>query len=192
MREYRTINLSTQTENKRIDTDYYVEGYATTFNDSYVLYDIDNIQIKEKIDRNALNGADMSDIIFQYDHEGKVLARKSNNTLIVEPCEKGLFICADLSKSKAAKDLYEEIRNGLITKMSWGFTVKEDDYDKKTRTRTIKKIKKVFDVSAVSIPANAGTDISARSYARGVLDIEKQELLVLRKRKLKLKIEMED
>lgn len=126
----------------------------------------------------------------QYDHQGKVLARLSNGTLGIEPTEKGLFIYADLSKSQEARELYEEIKNGLVTKMSWAFTVADEEYDKETRTRIIKRIKKVYDVSAVSIPANDGTIISARSFINGVIEKEQQELLERRKRKLKLLIDM--
>ena len=82
----------------------------------------------------------------------------------------GFFTFADLSKSRAAQDMFEEIKNGLVTKMSWAFRVSEDSYDRDTRTRTILKIAKVYDVSAVSIPANADTDISARSYFDGVIE----------------------
>jgi HK97 family phage prohead protease len=192
-REYRQLQiLQPQTQQKRIDSDYYVDGYATTFNQPYLLYDIDGIKYFEVIDRHALDGADMSDIIFQFDHEGKVYARKSNNTLIVEPDNHGLFICADLSKSEASKQMYEEISNELVTRMSWAFTVAEEDYNRETRTRTIKKVKKVYDVSAVSIPANDDTEISARSYAKGVFDIERQEMLERRKKQLKLKLECEN
>lgn len=134
----------------------------------------------------------MSDVIMQYDHQGKVLARKSNNTLIVEADNKGLFICADLSKSQAAKEMYEEISNGLVTRMSWAFTVADEEYNRETRTRTIKKVKKVYDVSSVSIPANDGTEISARSYFNGVIEKEKQELLNRKKQLLKLKLLLED
>lgn len=155
-----------------------------------MLYEIDGIKYYEKIDRNALEGADISDVIMQYDHQGKVLARLSNGTLGIEPTEKGLFVYADLSKSQEARELYEEIKNGLVTKMSWAFTVAEEEYDKETRTRTIKRIKKVYDVSAVSIPANDGTIISARSFINGVIEKEQQELLERRKRKIKLLIDM--
>lgn len=191
-REYRAVVLPLQTQetNKRIDTDYYVEGYATTFDEPYLLYEIDGIKYYEKIDRNALQGADISDVIMQYDHQGKVLARLSNGTLGIEPTEKGLFIYADLSKSQEARELYEEIKNGLVTKMSWAFTVAEEEYDKETRTRIIKRIKKVYDVSAVSIPANDSTIISARSFINGVIEKEQQELLERRKRKIKLLIDM--
>lgn len=156
------------------------------------MYEIDGIKYYEMIDRHALDGADMSDVILQYDHQGKVLARKSNNTLIVETDDNGLFVCADLSKSSASKELYEEIDNGLTTRMSWAFTVLDEDYDRETRTRIIKKVKKVYDVSAVSIPANDDTEISARSFFNGVIEKEKQELLERKRKTLKLKLLLED
>lgn len=192
-REYRAVVLPLRLpeSEKRIDSDYYVEGFATTFNKPYLLYEWDGVKYYEEIDRNALDDADLSDVIMQYDHQGKVLARLSNKTLGLEPTDNGLFIYADLSKSQAAKELYEEIRNGLITKMSWAFTVAEDRYDRETRTRTILKIKKVYDVSAVSLPANGDTEISARSWLDGVIEAEKREALERRKRKLKLQIELE-
>lgn len=155
------------------------------------MYEWDGVKYYEVIDRHALDEADLSDVIMQYDHQGKVLARLSNGTLGLEANDNGLFIYADLSKSAAAKELYEEIRNGLVTKMSWAFTVAEDEYNRETRTRTIKKIKKVYDVSAVSIPANGDTDISARSWLDGVIDAEKREALERRKKIIKLLIDME-
>lgn len=178
-REYRAMALpfSLPSAEKRIDSEFYVEGFATTFDTPYELYEYDGNKFYEVIARNALAGADMADVIFQYDHGGKVFARQSNGTLGIEPLEKGLFIYADLSKSRAAQDMFQEIDNGLITKMSWAFTVDEDSYDRQTRTRTISRIKKVYDVSAVSRPANEGTEIFSRSYFDGVIEKEKQELL---------------
>lgn len=157
-----------------------------------MLYEYEGIKVYEVIDRNALAGADLSDVIMQYDHTGKVLARISNNTLGIEATEQGLFIFADLSKSTAAKELHEEITNGLITKMSWAFTVSNESYNKDTHTRTILKIKKVYDVSAVSLPANDGTNISARSFAQRSIAAEQQELLERRASILKIKILLED
>lgn len=173
---------------KRIDSAHYVEGYATVFNKPYVLYEWDGVKYMETIDRHALDGADMTDIIMQYDHRGKVLARLSNGTLGVEPNEKGLFIFADLAKSRAAQDMFEEISNGLITKMSWAFTVEEDSYNRDTHTRTILKIKKVYDVSAVSMPACGDTDISARSWLDGVIEAEQRETLARDRMLLQIKI----
>lgn len=186
-----TMPLMANQQSKRIDTAQYVEGYATTFDSPYLLYEFDGIKYYEIIDRKALTGADISDVIMQYDHSGKVLARISNNTLGIEPDNKGLFIYADLSMSRAAKELHEEITNGLITKMSWAFKVAEDKYDAQIRTRTILRIQKVYDVSAVSIPANGGTDISARSYFDGVIENEKREALERNKALLRLRLSLE-
>ena len=123
----------------------------------------------------------------QYDHEGRVFARQSNKTLLLEPDIKGLFVAADLSKTDLARGLYQDIDAGMITKMSWAFTVAEESYDRETHTRTILKIKKVYDVSAVSIPANGDTEISARNFAHRSYEAEKQELLNKRVQLLKIR-----
>jgi HK97 family phage prohead protease len=198
-REYRALAmpLSVAESQKRFDSDFYVEGYATTFNQPYLLWESDGIKYHEMIDRHALDTADLSDVIMQYDHNGKVFARNKMGankkpTLITEPQDSGFFIAADLSLTDDSKRMYADITSGLIYQMSWAFTVLEDSYDRETHTRTILKVKKVYDVSAVSIPANADTEISARSYCDGLIEIEKQELseqkrqLELRKRKLLL------
>ena len=190
-REYRAVKLPfslPENAEKRFDTEFEVQGYATTFNVPYEIYEFDGVKYFEIIERSALDGADMSDVIMQYDHSGKVLARQSNSTLIIEPDNHGLKVYADLSKSTSSKELYGEIKSGLINKMSWAFRVIEDSYDKETHTRTIKKIRKVYDVSAVSIPANDDTDIAARSYFDGVIEMEKQELLERKRRIQKLKL----
>lgn len=188
-REYRALAapLSVQQAAKRIDTDYYVEGYATTFDKPYLLYELDGVKFYERIDAHALDGADMSDVIMQYDHEGRVFARQSNKTLILVPDHKGLLVAADLGRTDLARGLYQDIDAGMITKMSWAFTVKEESYDRATHTRTIQKIKKVYDVSAVSIPANGDTEISARNFARRSYEAERQELLNRRVQLLKIR-----
>ncbi|MEE1054408.1 HK97 family phage prohead protease [Bariatricus sp. SGI.154] len=189
-REYRQLAapLTAQAAGKRIDSECYVEGYATTFNDPYVLYEFeDGTKYYEVIDRNALDGADMSDVIMQYDHQGRVFARNSNKTLQLIPDHKGLLIAADLSKTDLARGLYQDIEAGMINKMSWAFTVEEERYDKATRTRTILKIKKVYDVSAVSIPANDDTSIAARNFATGRREAEQLEQLERRKIALRIK-----
>lgn len=183
-REYRTLAapLSAQAAAKRIETDFYVEGYATTFESPYLLYEIEGTKFYERIDAHALDGADMSDVIMQYDHEGRVFARQSNGSLILIPDHKGLLIAADLGRTDLARGLYQDIQQGMITKMSWAFTVKTDSYDRATHTRTILEIKKVYDVSAVSIPANGDTEISARSFAHRSYEAERQERLLQRAR----------
>lgn len=185
-REYR--QMSAVLKRSEEGPEFVVSGYATTFDDPYVLYSYDGTDYIEQIDRNALDGADMSDVIMQYNHEGKVLARQSNGTLDIKLDDHGMFITADLSKSQAARDMYEEIQSGLVTKMSWAFTIEADEYDRKTHTRTITKVGKVYDVSAVSLPADPNTEISARDYFNGVIEAEQTERSEREKRIRKLKL----
>ena len=193
-REYRALAapLSVAAAAKRIQTDYYVEGYATTFNSPYLLFEFsDGWKYYERIDGHALDGADMSDVIMQYDHAGRVFARQSNKSLIVQPDNVGLFVCADLGRTDAARGLYQDIEAGMITKMSWAFTVAKDsiteDRTARTITRDILEIKKVFDVSAVSRPANEDTEISARNFATRSYEQIQGEYLERRAKLLKIK-----
>ena len=163
-----------------------VAGYASTFNEPYTLYEDDDLIYREQVDRNAFDETDMSDVIMQYNHEGRVFARITNNTLRVNPDEKGLFIEADLGGTELGRQLFEEIRGGYTDKMSFGFIVDEDE-ELRTRSedgrvdilRTITGISKLFDVSAVSIPANNGTSIgvSTRSRIDGVIEEVRAERL---------------
>lgn len=193
-REYRTAKPFEAIEKREEGNDkpsFLVVGYATTFNEPYVMYSYDGNDYYEEVDAKAFDDADMSDVIFQYDHAGMVYARQKNNTLQLEVDEHGLKVTADLSSTTASREMYEAIRTGLVSEMSFAFTVEEDKYNEKTRTRTITKINKLYDVSAVSIPANPATTISARSYFDGVIEKEKQELLEAEERKkqiLKIKI----
>lgn len=175
-REYRMIQMPEMQFRALEDEEqkYVVEGYATTFDDPYMLFEYDGIKYMEQIDRNALVGADMSDVIFLYNHEGMVYARQSNGTLTITINERGLHVRADLSSTEDSRRMFESIKAGLVTQMSWAFTIEEDSYNEKTHTRSILKVNKVYDVSAVSIPANPNTDISARSYWDGVIEEERR------------------
>lgn len=176
---------------KLIDSECYVEGYATTF-ERYKLYDDDNGGIWEQMSPDCFAETDMSDVIMQYDHQGRVYARQSNGTLVLRVDEKGLKIGADLSKTEEARKLYEDIQTGMCTKMSFAFTPAEWDFDKDTRTITHRKIKKIFDVSAVSLPANDTTEINARSFIDGEIGKAEKELLerANAKKKLELKLRL--
>ena len=178
---------------KRIDSSYYVEGYAARY-EPYVLWEDEDGPVYERFEPGCFNGCDMSDIIFQLNHQGTVMARQSNGSLIVEPDEVGLFTAADLGRTEAARRLYEEISTGMITKMSWGFILGEYHYDRETRTIVHKSVKKIFDVSAVSIPANQNTEINARSWADGVIDLAARSEAELeeRRRRLRIKIKLQE
>ncbi len=178
-REYRNIagNLAPQEDEKR------VTGYATTFGVPYKLYGSNSYEIWEVIDKNAFDKTDMDDVIMQYDHKGRVFARTRNNTLALRSDEHGLLIDADLSGTELGRQLYEEIKGGYTDKMSFGFTVRGDKWEDEMidgvqkSTRTITDIGKLYDVSAVSIPANDSTSLSVRSLTDGAIERLKAERL---------------
>lgn len=196
-REYRNVAPGSITIRKRQDGEpeqsMIVEGYATTFGDEYTLYDYDSYCVMESIDARAFDEADMSDVIMQYNHEGRVFARRSNGTLEVRTDDHGLMIRADLSGTELGRSVYEEIRGEYTVSMSMGFAVAtdtwtyEEDHEtgRVTAHRVITGIKKLYDVSAVSLPANDATEISARSVGVGAI-VRLQEELRERARKRKL------
>lgn len=168
------------------DEEMIVEGYASTF-EPYVLWHEGDVEVREQIDPHAFDNADMTDVIMQYDHEGRVYARQSNGTLELSVDDHGLKVRADLSKTAGSRQLYEDIKSGMITQMSFAFTIAEDDYDQKQHLRSIRSVRRVYDVSAVSIPANPGTEIAARSYFDGVIEAERAERLAAEEHDRKVK-----
>ena len=176
------------------DEEMIVEGYAVRFNSPTVLFEYDGIEYKEQIDDRAFQEAKMEDVIFNYDHQGKVMARTRNKTLELEVREDGLFMRAKLSGTEEGRKLYEEIRGGYIDRMSFQFSIKEEAYDKENHMWTVRKVKRLYDVSAVSIPAYDDTSIEARKNF--ILEADAQEkrkrkaAAELRKRRLILKTKL--
>ena len=204
-REYRLINTGDlENRDDQGQEEMIVEGYATTFNQFYTLLDDPDYKVMEQVDARAFDDTDMSDVIMQYDHEGRVFARNRNHTLEITPDDHGLHIKADLGGTDIGRQLYQEIKGGYTDKMSFGFTVAKDELvveedrenHKITIYRTIKAIKKLYDVSAVSMPANGMTEISAtRNLCDGLIAEVKAERLAQAERarrvqKIKLMMEV--
>ena len=187
-REYRSIPLERMLGNE--EKEYRVSGYATTFSDPYTLFSYEGIDYKEQIDPNAIDAdTDMSDVIFQYDHSGMVFARMSNGTLKLTTDERGLKVEADLSKTSDARNMFENIDSGMVREMSWAFTVDRNEYDETNHIRMIRHIKRIYDVSAVSLPANPNTDIAAaRSYIDGEIEKVKEEFLKREQQKKRIRL----
>lgn len=165
-----------------------VEGYACRFNEATTLWEYDGVEYKELVVPTALDAADLSDVIFNYNHGGKVVARTRNKTLELNIDSQGLFIRAKLDGTDEGRKLYAEIKGGYIDRMSYAYTVKDSSYDSDTRTRRIMQIKKVYDVSAVDIPAYDTTSISARSAFEVEIEKEKEAVATAeRRRKLIIK-----
>jgi len=203
-RQYRNINVSGFECRAEDDGKEIVTGYAATFNDPYELYR-DAYSgtvyiVREQIDPNAFDDADMSDVIMQYDHRGRVFARLSNGTLELSTDQHGLHMRADLGGTEIGRQLYEEIKGGYTTKMSFGFRVAQDKREQSVETneetgtktitilRTITKIAKLYDVSAVSLPANDATNISSRNYGEGVVAEVIEEFEKREKQKQRIRI----
>ena len=186
-REYREmrIGIETSAEGEAPDEQrMVVTGYASTFDEPYLLWSDSEVEVWEQVDRDAFKETNMEDVIMQYDHQGRVFARIRNNTLEVRPDDTGLFIKADLSGTDIGRSLYQEIAGGYTDRMSFGFTVDEDKREitedrttgKMRVLRSLLKIGRLYDVSAVSLPANPGTSISARGLD-GVIEEARAERL---------------
>ncbi|RGQ87015.1 HK97 family phage prohead protease [Megamonas rupellensis] len=175
-------------ENKQL-----VEGYAAVFNQRALIWESEwsGWKYMEVIDRNAFDGADMSDTVFKYNHGdvAMILARASNNTLTMNTDDKGLRISADIIDTNNGTDVYKLIKRGDLNKMSFAFTVKSErtevDKENKIYTRTITAFDKIYDVAVVDFPAYDGTSIQARSKEYFV-DLEKDLQEEKRRKKLYL------
>lgn len=180
-REYREMTLSLPGIGQ--DEEYRVEGYASTF-EPYCLLTIDGVDYYERIDPHAFDNADMSDVVFRFDHSGPVYARTSAGSIKLNVDEHGLHNEVDLSRTARSREAYEEIKAGNYPKMSFCFTVRQggDKYDKNTHTRTIFDVAKVYDVSPCAFVANPTTNVSARDYFDGVIEMEKAERLEAERR----------
>ena len=193
-REYRSMELRSAEQGE--EKNYVVEGYATTFDSPYELYKDGKYIVMEQVDRNAFAEAYTDDVIFQYDHNGMVYARTRNETLKLDMDEHGLKVTADLGSTEASRGVWDAIDKGLIDRMSFAFTVTEDEYQENEQTngdvivlRTIKKIGRLYDVSAVSFPANEQTSISARSKFDGVIkELEAERLHALEIKEMRTKV----
>lgn len=182
-REYRAMSMAIEKREEGEEAAKIVSGYASTFDEPYLLFSDDEVEVWEQVDRSAFDDTDMSDTIMQYDHQGRVFARVRNNTLTVEPDDVGLFVRADLGGTDIGRELFQEIEGGYSDKMSFGFTVNEDrrevtktEEGKSRMMRIITKVGRLYDVSVVSLPANPGTSVAAR-FLDGAIEEMRAERL---------------
>lgn len=178
IRSFSSFELKEYREDEKSEQQDYVRGVPVVFNSPTCLYEYEGIKFYEQIDRHAFDNCDMSDVIFNYNHGGRVAARIRNNTLKLSINDVCMEMKAFLGGTEYGRNLLEDIRGGYIDKMSFAFVVAEDgdEYDPATHTRTITRIKKLYDVSAVDIPAYDTTSISARSFFELEYEKEKRAL----------------
>lgn len=191
-REYRSFAQIIQRDFDDDNKKYIVEGYASTF-EPYTLWTTeDGVEIKEQISPDAFNETDFSDVVFRIDHEGPVFARTSNDLIDLSVDDHGLKSIIDLSKTEKARGVFEDIEAGMYPQMSFAFTVEREAWDRETHTRHIEKIGKLYDVSAVSFPANPGTEIgvSLRDRINGEIEAETAERLEAERQRLILQLRL--
>ena len=181
------------------------ENYGDFVTGKPILYNsLTNIgPFDEIIEAGALDGADLKDARFLVNHNTDMipLARSRNNNenstmqMIVDDGGMNIRVNLDTANNSDAKNLYSAIQRGDIDGLSFMFTVDADDWENLETdhpTRHIKKIGKVFEVSAVTFPAYPETTIAARNAqtldnARAALDNAKNannEIEVLRMKAL--------
>ena len=179
-REYRNLGTFEVNDEDDGNVSYRVQGYASTF-EEYKLFDDDGVEFFERIAPDAFNDADMTDVVFLRDHEGRVLARTKNGTINLTVDNRGLFTDTDLGLTEAGRDMFEDVQVGNYSQMSFSFVVREDHFEESARkvVRVIDSIAKIYDVSAVAFPANPSTDIGVayRSLFDGVIEKREAERL---------------
>lgn len=193
-REFRSFAQIVQRDADDLEENrqYIVEGYASTF-EPYTLWTTeDGVEIKEQISPDAFAETDFSDVVFRIDHEGPVFARTSNGLVSLDVDEHGLKTRIDLSKTEKARGIFEDIEAGMYPQMSFAFTVEREAWDRETHTRHVEKIGKLYDVSAVSFPANPGTEIgvSLRDRINGEIEAETAERLEAERQRLILQLRL--
>lgn len=120
----------------------------------------------EIIESGALNNADLSDVRLLYNHDlNKIPLARTPKTMQLKVDSAGLTFTASLPQTEEAKAVYEAVKRGDLSGMSFAFKVPEggDTYDPLTNTRKITKIEKVLECSIVPFPAYPTTSVEARS-----------------------------
>lgn len=174
-------------EMRALDSDeMIIEGYAAVFNQ-----ETDLGWCKEVIDIRAFDECDMKDCCLNYNHgQSKAIARTRNGSLELIVDSVGLKIRAKLIDTTEGIDIYKSVKAGLLDKMSFAFTVKEEKWDYDTDTRTITNIDKLYDVSIVDIPAYEGTSVFARNKEEYQEDKEKYLKAKNERKRLELKLNL--
>lgn len=190
MKNKQEIRMTELRALRNEDNKMRIEGYAVVFNSpSHPIYG----EWIEYVDRSAFNGCDMKDVVLRYNHKDShpIMARTKNQSLQLIVDDKGLKIEAELIDTVSNRDLYKSIKEGLVDKMSFRFSVSKNEWDYSTTptTRRILGFDKIFDVSIVDEPAYEATEVYARSkeeaqeekrkYQQKKLEFEKEKMKLL-------------
>ncbi len=187
-REYRAFGGGYSFEENSDEKQLILRGTPVVFDTPTVMFEIDGVKYYEQIDRGAFDEADMSDFIFNVNHELAPYARSKNGTLTYSIGDTFDITAYLNAEDERHKQLYRDVKTGLIDQMSFSFTIREQSYDESKRLRHVRKVKKLYDTSAVTFPAYSQTSISARSFfeeehRKEIVQLEQEQ----RRRKLILR-----
>lgn len=164
------VELRTSEVRAAGDDSLVIEGYASNFD---VKYDLG--YFKESVARGAFDSVMEDDVRFLVNHTGAPLARTTNGTLELSVDEKGLKYRAALADTQEGRDLYKLIKRGDITQSSFAFTIDEDTWSEDRSTRTITKVGRLLDTSAVTFPASPSASVYARNMAAAKEEAEEMK-----------------
>lgn len=136
-----------------------LEGVAVVFNQPAQIGNVTEVIAPE-----ALRGVDLSDIVLITNHDGgQIPLARSPKTLSLEITDKGLEMRAELPDTEAGRAVYEAVKRGDLSKMSFAFDIGDSTLDEATQTRTITQISKIYEISIVNFAAYKQTSIQARA-----------------------------
>jgi len=155
-----------------------IVGTATVFNSSYDMgwYD-------EEMTSDVFDDADMNDVVALFNHDANmVLARTKSGTLKLNLTGNALEYSFEAPNTTLGNDLLEMVKRGDIYQSSFAFSVEKEDWQENMGgkpKRIIRSIKKVYDVSPVTYPANPDTMVAKRSYeeVQGAVNEELQKVI---------------
>lgn len=185
-REYRSFGQFLAEGAEEDSSKLIIKGTPIVFGQRTCLFEIDGVKYYEIIDPHAPDSADLTDFIFNRNHEDTPYARTKNGSLRYQILSDRVDIDASLDSSdQRHRELYGDIKSGRIDQMSFSFVPYDDgvDYDEASHTFTVRKIKKVYDVSAVTFPAYEQTSVYARSRTSEELRRAAERLEQSRRRK---------
>ena len=159
-KEIRTFNVQ-DLELRQDGENNIVVGYGSVFN----TLSNELGGFREIIAEGAFDGRLEDDVRFLINHEGMPLARTTNGTLRLSTDERGLKYEANVANTSIGRDLVELMRNGTINQSSFAFVVEDDSWEMRDgmNIRTINKVSRLYDVSAVTYPAYEEASVALRS-----------------------------
>ncbi|MDY6086608.1 MAG: phage major capsid protein [Succiniclasticum sp.] len=156
--ERQTRNAEIRAEDKPLT----LTGTAVVFNKPATIGGV-----TEVISPDALRGVGLDDIVLITNHDGgQIPLARSPKTLSLSVTDAGLEMTATLPDTEAARSVYEAVRRGDLSQMSFAFDIGKYDFDEQTQTRTITEISRIYEISIVNYAAYKQTHVQARNAGK--------------------------